>query len=238
MYSVVLATLMTAGTATPAWGFGCHGCHGCHGCWGGCHGCWGGCHGCWGGCYGCYGCCGGCYGCYGCCGGCYGCCGGCYGYAALPAYGYAVAPAYGYATVPAYGYAALSSGNVVQNEGWNQDGTMTAHRYPADGGRTTQKASPHQATVVVHLPADANLYVDGQRANLTSKTRSFVTPELQQGEDYYYTVKAEVRRDGVSKEQSQRVFVRAGTVAHVNLDPLNPVDAVTATLGERASARR
>jgi len=91
---------------------------------------------------------------------------------------------------------------------------------------------------VVHLPAEANLYVDGQKANLTSKTRTFVTPELQQGQDYYYTIKAEVRRDGVTREQSQRVFVRAGTVAQVNLDPLNPVDAVTTALGDRASARR
>jgi uncharacterized protein (TIGR03000 family) len=205
MYSVVLATLITAGSATPAWG---HGCHGCHGCWGGCHGCWGGCHGCWG---------------------------GCYGYAAA-------LPAYGYTVLPTYGYAALSSGNVINskaNEGGNEGGTNTAYSYGGDGlGRTSQKASPRQATVVVHLPAEAKLYVDGKSANLTSKTRSFVTPELQKGQDYYYTVKAEVRRDGVTREHSQRVFVRAGTVAHVDLDPLNPVDVATTNLSDRASARR
>jgi uncharacterized protein (TIGR03000 family) len=226
MYSVVLATLITAGSATPAWG-GCHGCHGCHGCWGGCHGCWGGCHGCWGGCQGCwggcYGCWGGCYGCYGCCGGCYGCWGGCYGYAVLPSY---VAPSGG------------NDGKSKANQGGDEDGTKTAYNYGGEARRASQKASPRQATVVVHLPADARLYVDGQPANLTSKTRSFVTPELQKGQDYYYTVKAEVRRDGVTREQSQRVFVRAGTVAHVDLDPLNPVDAVTTVLGDRASARR
>jgi uncharacterized protein (TIGR03000 family) len=71
MYSIVLATLLTAGgEATPAWGRH-HGCRGCYGCWGSCYGCWGGCYGC-GGCSGCWGAsCGGCSGYYysSCCGG-------------------------------------------------------------------------------------------------------------------------------------------------------------------------
>src|SRR5262249_27284084 len=72
MYSLVLATMLTTGAATPDWRFGCHGC--CGGCCGGCWGCCGGCWGCCGGCGGCYGCCGGCWGgCYGWSSGCYGC---------------------------------------------------------------------------------------------------------------------------------------------------------------------
>jgi uncharacterized protein (TIGR03000 family) len=220
MYSVVLATLITAGSATPAWGFGCHGCHGCHGCWGGCHGCWGSC---WGGCYGCWGGCYGCYGCYGCCGGCYGCWGGCYGYAVLPTSNNANGK---------------GNGNGKNGDGDEDKEAKARFKYRGDIGQVSRKASPRQATVVVHLPADAKLYVDGKRANLTSKTRSFVTPELQKGQDYYYTVKAEVRRDGVTKEQSERVFVRAGTVTHVNLNPLQPADVVTSNLSSRASARR
>src|SRR5262245_51272259 len=99
MYSVVLATMLTAGGATPDWHgcggcrcscsgcygnafSGCHCCGGCYGCWG-CSGCWG-CRGCWGGCSGCscFGCCtcSGFYGCSGCYGAaCFGCsgCAGC-----------------------------------------------------------------------------------------------------------------------------------------------------------------
>src|SRR4051794_37612928 len=77
MYSVVLATMLTAGSATPAWHH--HGFHGCHGCWG-CHCscyCGGGCYSC--GCWGCHGChrSYGCHGCYGGCS-CYGCYSSCY----------------------------------------------------------------------------------------------------------------------------------------------------------------
>jgi len=86
---------------------------------------------------------------------------------------------------------------------------------------------PTQATVVVHLPAKANLYVDGQKANLASGTRSFVTPELQVGRDYYYTVKAELTGDGETKAQSRRILVRAGNVTEVDLNGLKPVDVLT-----------
>jgi uncharacterized protein (TIGR03000 family) len=73
MYGIVLATVLTAGEATPAWGhrrFGCHGGGLFAGRWGGCYGCSGG----YGGGFVSYGC----YGCYGCWGGGYisgGCCG-------------------------------------------------------------------------------------------------------------------------------------------------------------------
>ncbi len=52
------------------------------------------------------------------------------------------------------------------------------------------------ARVTVKLPADARLYVDGVPCPLTSATRSFDTPELDAGRSYYYTLKAEVVRDG------------------------------------------
>src|SRR5262245_25630690 len=55
MYSVVLMTALTAGSATPAWHH-CGGCWGCGGCGCCCGGCGGGCNGgCFGDCYGCFG---------------------------------------------------------------------------------------------------------------------------------------------------------------------------------------
>ncbi len=189
MYSVVLAAMLTAGTAdVPSWGcFGCHGCCGgwsCHGCCGGCWGCHGCCGGCWG-CYGCYGgcyssccCCGGCYGCYGC----YGCCGG---VVVQPVYAAPVAPA----PAPA-----------------------------ADKPKTG--ALPTQATVVVKLPADARLYVDGELASLTSDTRTFTTPQIQRDRDYFYTIRAETTRDGQTVARSERITVRAGLMSRVDFGDL------------------
>jgi uncharacterized protein (TIGR03000 family) len=75
---------------------------------------------------------------------------------------------------------------------------------------------PTQGTVVVHLPADANLTVDGTEVTLTSATRKLVTPQLDPGRDYYYTLKATVERDGKTLTVRKRVWVRAGTEAVVD----------------------
>jgi uncharacterized protein (TIGR03000 family) len=194
MYSVVLATVLTAGGASPAWGH-----HSCHGCCGGynafsysCGGCCGGyssCHGCCGGYSSCHGCCGGYSSCYGCCGGyssCYGCCGGCSGGC----------------------YGTVTNFVPVQPEK-KEEKKGDKKNEKESGARATQ------ATVVVELPADATMIIDDYVSDLTSDTRMFVTPDLVPERDYYYTIKAEVMRDGRKVTQSQKIFVRAGRTTRV-----------------------
>jgi uncharacterized protein (TIGR03000 family) len=95
-----------------------------------------------------------------------------------------------------------------------------------------------QATVIVKLPADAKLYVDGQEANLTSSTRSFTTPELLANQDYYYTIKTVAGRDGTAVMQSQRVKVRAGKVATVNFEASSAAHPVKAELEDSGAPAR
>jgi uncharacterized protein (TIGR03000 family) len=52
------------------------------------------------------------------------------------------------------------------------------------------------ARVTVKLPSDARLYVDNAVCPLTSDTRTFNTPAVEVGRSYFYTLKAEVTRDG------------------------------------------
>jgi uncharacterized protein (TIGR03000 family) len=92
-----------------------------------------------------------------------------------------------------------------------------------------------QATVVVRLPAQAKLYVDGQEANLTSDRRSFTTPELAANRDYYYTVKAVAQSNGETLVQSQRILVRAGKVAQVNFGDLRSAQQVSTTREDAAA---
>jgi uncharacterized protein (TIGR03000 family) len=105
------------------------------------------------------------------------------------------------------------------------------------------QATGDPATVVVQLPADARMWVDGQQADLTSGTRSFQTPALDRGRDYAYTIRAEATRDGQAVSQSQRVVVRAGQVSRVDFGDMkaavraNPAAApahVTVRLPENA----
>ncbi len=199
MYSVVLAAALTAGATSPAWG--CHGCHGCSGCAYnafsyGCHGCWG-CHGCSGGCWGgCYGGCwgGGCYGCYGSVG-CYGCW-GCYG-------GVSYASCYGCQGAP---------------------GVEPAHpkRPPSKEpkGEGDAQANSTRAEIVVQAPAGTRLYVDGAPTNLDSPKVRVVTPDLEPGVRYAYSIRAVANRAGQPVEQTRRVVFRAGDVLQVRFDNL------------------
>jgi uncharacterized protein (TIGR03000 family) len=80
------------------------------------------------------------------------------------------------------------------------------------------------ARVRVKLPADADLFVDGVRVPLTSEVRSFQTPKLEAGRSYYYTLKADVVRDGRTVSASKRVTVEPGketTVEFANLPELS-----------------
>jgi uncharacterized protein (TIGR03000 family) len=201
MYSVVLATMLTTATAVPDWGCrGCRGC-GCHSCWTCCGGCFG-CSNCWG-CYGCGGCYGG--GCYGC--GCYGCYGGnscaCYG-----CYGCAITGGFGAANY-SYGCYGCGYGGVVIS----QPATMPRADNPA-------ASLPNHATITVALPSDAQLFVDGDQVNLSTGARTFRTPQLEPGREYFYTFKAEVVRDGKTVTESKRVAFRAGEAARVEFGNL------------------
>jgi len=82
------------------------------------------------------------------------------------------------------------------------------------------------ATIQVNLPADAKLTIDGAATTSTSASRSFATPTLELGQEYYYTLTAEIVRDGKTLSATKRVAVRAGEEARVVIDV--PVTSVAA----------
>jgi uncharacterized protein (TIGR03000 family) len=87
-------------------------------------------------------------------------------------------------------------------------------KVPAPAKKVQASAS---AVIVVRLPADATLKVDGTATHLTSNVRVFVSPELKAGQDYQYTLTAQVVRDGKPMQVEQNVVVRAGQESRVSL---------------------
>src|SRR5207249_3249192 len=71
------------------------------------------------------------------------------------------------------------------------------------------------ATIVVTLPADAKLIIDGNVTKSTSERRTFVSPDLEPDAAYVHELTAEILVDGRTVTQTQRVTVRAGAVAEV-----------------------
>jgi uncharacterized protein (TIGR03000 family) len=73
------------------------------------------------------------------------------------------------------------------------------------------------ATIVVSLPADAKLTIDGEATTSTSDHRVFLSPSLPTGQAYHYTLKAEIVVDGKTQVVSEVVAVRAGEETKVTL---------------------
>ena len=139
--------------------------------------------------------CSGCYSssCYGssCFGSaCYG--GGCYG----GAHYYGSDFHGGYSPAPVYGTGAIIGAATPRQ----------SVEYSA--ARTKPDAAP--ARLTIDVPAEAKLFVDGQLTKGEGTTRNFHTPDLADGQTFFYELKAVVMVDGRPVSESKRVLVRSG----------------------------
>jgi uncharacterized protein (TIGR03000 family) len=202
-----------------------------HGGYASCHGCCGGCcGGCWGGCFG------GCGGCGGCCGGCLGgaACGGCYGcYAGGPdifsGIGYAGFGGYGnygmYGTVPVYA-APVYATPLFESQplDYRPTNTKPPEAEPLKIKPTEVKpkltAAPANASLLIRVPADAKVYIDGNLMRSKSTERLFTSPEIEPGTPYFYMLRVEREKDGKTVQEVRRVTVMAGETSRLDFDNL------------------
>ncbi len=216
MYSMVLMMAMTTSVDIPEAGRRGGGCGGCQGgCMGACYGGGGGGRskggrkGGGGGCCGCYGgyAYGGCYG-YGYSCGCYG---GGYAYGGCMGYGYGGCMGMGHGYGGCYGGGMMMPGTQPQPGAGEKLKTSPTPK-------KTGVFGPAPATIVVELAADAKLLIDNELTTSTGASRVFVSPDLNPGQEYHYTLKAELVRDGKPVRVEKVVAVKAGETTSV---PLN-----------------
>jgi uncharacterized protein (TIGR03000 family) len=82
----------------------------------------------------------------------------------------------------------------------------------------TDARSTAPATIIVMVPADARLTVDGNATTSTTARRVLVTPSLEVGSEYVYSLTASVVVDGQIVPQTQNVTVRGGSTTQVSFD--------------------
>src|SRR5262245_19398585 len=66
------------------------------------------------------------------------------------------------------------------------------------------------ARLIIDVPAQAKLYIDGQLSKSIAEQRQFSTPPLQSGQTYFYDLAVEVMKDGKPVTEEKRIVVRAG----------------------------
>jgi uncharacterized protein (TIGR03000 family) len=94
---------------------------------------------------------------------------------------------------------------------------------PDKPGATPDKPPPEAradspATIIVRLPADAQLRIDDQPTRSTSEQRTFLSPPLPAGRNFVYTLQADAVRNGAPVTVRKEVTVRAGEETRVTLD--------------------
>jgi uncharacterized protein (TIGR03000 family) len=169
-----------------------------------------------------------------------------YGYYGEPYYGYGS----GYGSPWGYGY---RSYYVPRSQGWGYyssdyplpsayyyDEVPMTREVPMRRGSYTSFYPPQSQTevprnaalVAVRVPPDAELWFGGDKTTQTGEHREFVTPELKQDKDYFYTLKARWNQNGEQTEKTRRVRVRPGSRVTIDFFSAPPAQA-----GERRELR-
>ncbi len=81
---------------------------------------------------------------------------------------------------------------------------------PAAASPAAVLLDPRAAHLDVHVPADAEVWLEGLKTHQTGEERHFTSPALIADQDYVYEVRAKWTEDGRPVEQSRSVSVRAG----------------------------
>jgi len=86
---------------------------------------------------------------------------------------------------------------------------------------------PRVALVTFEVPEDAKVWVEGIRWHLTREQRTFTTPALKEGKNYFYEVKAEVTRGGKLQTEQRTVAVSPGQHIKVEFKNLAPIQTAS-----------
>ena len=128
-----------------------------------------------------------------------------------------------------------SSGGSHGSSGGSHGGHMQMESSPAeapaeaDGSEvpaepTDSARRSSEGVLQVNLPAKAKIFVNGRPTRLTGESRRFVAPNLRNGKQYVYNVKAEMVRDGEVVEQTKQVTIHPGRTTELAFDFQPEVD--------------
>jgi uncharacterized protein (TIGR03000 family) len=102
----------------------------------------------------------------------------------------------------------------------NQPPVMTVPPAPMTKP-SSDNPPPSGANLKFNIPADAKLFVDGKPVAESGLARTFYTPALVPGKDYYYEVYTERTADGKTvTTDKKKVIVQSGRTITVNFAEL------------------
>jgi uncharacterized protein (TIGR03000 family) len=93
---------------------------------------------------------------------------------------------------------------------------------PLPKPKKDEDETSNRGRLVVELPTDARLFIDGKQMKTQSGRREFQTPRLARGQTYYYILRAEVTRNERVQQETVRVLIRPGQRSYATFPTLAP----------------
>jgi uncharacterized protein (TIGR03000 family) len=82
---------------------------------------------------------------------------------------------------------------------------------------SAEESASHTARIQVRVPANAEVWFDGNKTSQTGNLRPFLTTELKPGMDYAYEIRVRWTEKGQSREQTRKVTFRSGDRLTLNM---------------------
>ena len=98
-------------------------------------------------------------------------------------------------------------------------GQITDVAFVLDGDRERVAAQPNKTALILHVPADAKVFLAGRQTSSTGPVREFATTSLEQGGEWAdYPVRVELNQDGRTLTRELTVSLRAGESRELAVD--------------------
>jgi uncharacterized protein (TIGR03000 family) len=108
------------------------------------------------------------------------------------------------------------------------------HKYWPYGSAKLPKADngggPDCACIVVHVPAGAQVWLEGKPTTQSGSTRTFVSPPLPPKQNFVYQVRVRWKGDAGVTEQSQNVVVQSGSEVQLHFPLPSATEKVSQTI--------
>jgi uncharacterized protein (TIGR03000 family) len=110
---------------------------------------------------------------------------------------------------------------------------------PAAGGPpgTTYYQLQDAGYLLVSVPADAQVYVNGRATTSTGADRQYVSRGLENGQRYSYEVRAEVVRDGKTVTETKVAQLTAGSQASLTFSLSSPASTASSAKPPRTALK-